>query len=83
MMGRRQMSKRSNAIQKDRRRRAKKRPEVSDNADPAVAKMCLQKRAFESYAAAKFFAHQDRMKIYRCPNCDGWHLTSRGRWKDG
>ena len=39
--------------------------------------MCTSKRRYETRTAAQFFAVADGLRAYRCPNCGGWHLTSR------
>jgi hypothetical protein len=47
------------------------------------ARMCTDKKRYESRQAAWFFALTDGLRSYRCPLCGGWHLTSsnvrRGR----
>ena len=42
-----------------------------------MAKPCRQKRRYETAAAARFFAGADGLRPYRCPECGGYHLTSK------
>jgi hypothetical protein len=53
---------------------------------PAILKMCLHKRVYETRAAAKrkakltartFGSPRHRTDIYRCPHCGFWHVTSK------
>jgi lipopolysaccharide biosynthesis regulator YciM len=56
--------------------------------DPALLKMCLHKRIYETRAAAKQMARltgrgvgqrRHRCQPYRCTNCGFWHVTSNIR----
>lgn len=35
------------------------------------------KQRWQTRAGALLVAHQFAMRVYRCPQCDGWHCTSR------
>jgi hypothetical protein len=41
-----------------------------------TAKMCSNKRRYESSQAARFFGDVRGQRPYRCPVCGGWHLTT-------
>ena len=38
---------------------------------------CTRKRAYDSRAEAKFYARCYGLRIYCCPYCQQWHLTSQ------
>lgn len=39
--------------------------------------MCLRKRRYPTRARAKRAARKCGLRVYRCPLCRQWHLTSR------
>lgn len=41
-----------------------------------LAKMCTGKVRYETSQAAGFFGVTDGLRVYCCPVCHGWHLTS-------
>jgi len=49
-----------------------------------LSKMCLNKRRYPTEKDARFFGDftcwsgGGPMRIYECPHCDGYHLTSQG-----
>ena len=44
-----------------------------------LEKMCTTKRRFCTYEAAKWFSDLGKLRIYKCPHCGGYHLTSENR----
>jgi hypothetical protein len=42
-----------------------------------MSKPCRAKRRYTSRFAALFFGRCDGLRAYPCPECGGWHLTSR------
>lgn len=55
---------------------------------PAVLKMCLHKRTYETRALAKRMAkltgrsagnRRHHCDVYRCTNCGYWHVTGTNR----
>lgn len=52
-----------------------------NNINPKIAKMCINKIRYLSYNSAVrnclYYSKWGKpLKIYRCPNCNQWHLTS-------
>lgn len=44
---------------------------------------CIGKARYVEKSYAKKVAKRLNLKIYLCPFCGGWHLTSQGRNEDG
>jgi hypothetical protein len=42
-------------------------------------RMCLRKRRFADAADAAERASATQRRAYRCPHCNGWHLTTKAK----
>lgn len=42
-----------------------------------IDRMCVRKHSYPTRSAAKSAARKWGRKVYRCPICRLWHLTSR------
>lgn len=61
---------------KKRRFRDSREPQV-DRPTTRERRACLEKTRFTSRAAAQFVADsQPGLRVYKCPFCDGYHLSS-------
>lgn len=39
--------------------------------------MCKDKRRYTDYKVAKWFARAMAQRVYKCPYCKGYHLTTK------
>ena len=86
MGGRRgQASKRKRDARKRKRKaRIKRDAEITKKYGMKGHRACGRKRSYPSEEAALSFANRSMnvygappLKVYKCPYCDGWHLTHK------
>lgn len=71
-----------------RRERISRDEVVTHNFGMAAHQMCGRKRRYGSEGAALVYASRcvahgaPALRAYKCPYCDGWHLTSQPRTQD-
>ena len=52
-------------------------PKWSDNSDFCQGKKCYDKKGAQTAKNKRFKDSHTELRIYQCPICDYWHLTSK------